>query len=125
MSATVSYTQELVAVDCTCGIAFAIPDALHKQMLDHRSADPGKTVSVYCPLGHQWHYMGKSEATKERERANRAEAQLVAAQDQLEAEQRAHARTRKRVANGVCPCCHRSFVNVKRHMANKHPDYAA
>lgn len=51
--------------------------------------------------------------------------------DQLEAERRAHAatkgqltKTRKRVAGGVCPCCNRSFVNLGRHMAGQHPDYA-
>jgi hypothetical protein len=30
---------------------------------------------------------------------------------------------KQRVANGVCPCCHRSFVNLHRHMAGQHPDY--
>lgn len=33
-------------------------------------------------------------------------------------------RTRNRIANGVCPCCDRSFTNLQRHMASKHPDYA-
>lgn len=32
-------------------------------------------------------------------------------------------RTERRIANGVCPCCHRSFQNVARHMKTKHPDY--
>jgi hypothetical protein len=27
------------------------------------------------------------------------------------------------VANGVCPCCNRTFQNLARHMAGKHPDY--
>lgn len=30
-----------------------------------------------------------------------------------------------RVSNGVCPCCRRSFENLQRHMATKHPAYAA
>ena len=32
-------------------------------------------------------------------------------------------RIEKRVANGVCPCCHRQFVQLTRHMKNKHPEY--
>jgi hypothetical protein len=30
---------------------------------------------------------------------------------------------RKRAANGVCACCHRSFANVARHMKTQHPDF--
>lgn len=32
---------------------------------------------------------------------------------------------RKRVGNGICPCCNRTFGNLQRHMATKHPDHAA
>jgi uncharacterized protein with PIN domain len=32
-------------------------------------------------------------------------------------------RERNRVGNGVCPCCDRTFVNLQRHMASKHPDH--
>jgi hypothetical protein len=31
----------------------------------------------------------------------------------------------RRVGNGVCPCCSRSFTNLKRHIRSKHPDYPA
>ena len=31
---------------------------------------------------------------------------------------------RRRVANGVCPCCKRHFVNLKRHMSGQHPEFA-
>ena len=125
MTESFTHTQRLVAVTCTCGIAYAIPESLHEQMETHRGTDPGATVSVWCPLGHQWHYAGKSDATLERERRQAAEAQLIAAEDQLAAEKRAHARTRKRVGNGVCPCCHRSFVQLARHMRSQHPGYQA
>ena len=33
-------------------------------------------------------------------------------------------RIKLRIANGVCPCCNRHFVNVERHMATKHPHYS-
>lgn len=29
-----------------------------------------------------------------------------------------------RVKNGVCPCCNRSFQNLKRHMNTKHPNWS-
>jgi hypothetical protein len=28
-----------------------------------------------------------------------------------------------RIGNGVCPCCNRSFTNLRRHMTTKHPEY--
>lgn len=31
---------------------------------------------------------------------------------------------KKRVGNGVCPCCNRSFNDLRRHMNIKHPSYA-
>jgi hypothetical protein len=128
----ISYTEVLTVVTCTCGINFAIPDTLHGQMLDHRASDPGRTVSVYCPLGHQWHFVGKSEAEKQRERAEAAERRAKATRDLLAAEERSHAATKgnltkvkKRVANGVCPHCNRTFANVQRHMKSKHPEECA
>ena len=27
------------------------------------------------------------------------------------------------MANGVCPCCNRSFENLRNHMHTQHPDY--
>lgn len=30
---------------------------------------------------------------------------------------------KKRVGNGVCPCCNRTFENLSRHMSCKHPEY--
>ena len=30
----------------------------------------------------------------------------------------------KRVHNGVCPCCNRSFQNLQKHMKTKHPEIA-
>jgi len=127
-----TYTETLTVVTCTCGINYAIPQTLETQLLDHRASDPGPTKSVYCPLGHSWHYTGKSEATVQRERAEAAERRAKASRDLLAHEERSHAatrghltRTKKRVAHGVCPCCNRTFQQLSRHMANKHPEYVA
>lgn len=111
-------------------MAFAVPaDFQRRRKEDHKS--------YHCPAGHGQHYYGKTEAEKQRERAERLQRQVEAReadirfeQRRLESERRAHAatkgtltKTKKRIANGVCPCCNRSFANVARHMAGQHPDY--
>lgn len=111
-----SYTETLTVVTCTCGINYAIPHALQEQLLREK-----RHKSVYCPLGHQWHYTGKTDAEIEQAKREQAEARALAIQDQLDAEKRAHASTKKRVNNGVCPHCHRTFAQLARHMKSKHP----
>jgi hypothetical protein len=49
------------------------------------------------------------------ERVNEARVRAEKAEE-------AKARLEKRVRSGLCPCCKRSFVNLKRHMATKHPE---
>jgi hypothetical protein len=106
-----------------CGIEFAAPANYVKQRRDD-SAD------FYRPNGHPQRYTkGRVEileaqlaeekrkrewAEKGRETARRAEA---IASGKLKA-------IKHRVKNGVCPCCHRSFENLQRHMTTKHPDFA-
>lgn len=61
----------------------------------------------------------------------------VASRELLRHEERSHSTTRghltrerkkkeqleTRAANGVCPCCHRTFKQLARHMKTKHPDF--
>ena len=108
-----------------CGIDCVLP----ANYLKKRRED-GK--SFYCPNGHSQSYT-KSEADRLREqleaakrdaewqraRAERADKSLIAQKAQT-----TKARNKlERVANGVCPCCTRSFTNLRRHMATKHPDF--
>ena len=118
----------LVETACAdCGITFAVPDTW-----DKARRNDGK--GFYCPNGHSLFY-GKTTLEKQLEAAKRhrdnLSAALTASQDQVVAERKAHAttkgkltKTRKRVGNGVCPCCNRSFADLGRHMAGQHPDYA-
>ena len=107
--------------DCpTCGVIYGFNAAYEER----RRAD-GK--SWHCPNGHSISF-GKSNTDRLRE----AEAREVHLKDQLAAatrnEEAARSellRVRSRIANGVCPCCRRSFDNVRRHMATQHPDFAA
>ena len=117
------YTTLEVDVCLTCGIMFALPE----EML----ARARKTPSIwwYCPNGHHWHFPVKTEEQK-----------LQEAKDQLARERSRHDQTQaslsatrgvvtkqrkklERVSKGICPCCNRSFSDLKKHMQTKHPDY--
>lgn len=118
MSATMTYTETLVVTHCWCGIALAIPSNLHR--IAHESKH-----DVYCPLGHVFTFGDTFEERLKRERQrHEATRDLLAAEERSHSATRGHlTRTKRRVAAGVCPCCHRHFANVQRHMVTKHPDY--
>ena len=128
MTRTIEYTAELVVITCWCGMDHAVPAALRDfQLRQHRDGE--RVTSIYCPLGHQHAPAGEGEAVKLRKRLESTQASLTHTRDQLQAERSSHAATkgqltksRKRAAAGVCPCCNRSFVDVRRHMRSKHPD---
>jgi septal ring factor EnvC (AmiA/AmiB activator) len=118
-----------IDVCAACGVHFGMTKHLEQQ----RRKDGG---SFFCPNGHSLSY-GKSEAAKLREELARTQGQLTHARDQRDAAE-AHRRTvekqlgasrgqvtklQKRVVAGVCPCCHRSFQALSRHMKTKHPDF--
>jgi hypothetical protein len=124
-------TVELVTETCcNCGMLFAMSADFQQRRREYRGW-------FYCPSGHAQYYTGKTVAEKAQEQAARYkrlwdEATREAADErqrrgdverQLRATKAAHTRTKKRVANGVCPCCNRTFQNLARHMAGKHPDY--
>lgn len=122
---TLNIGVELITEECySCGVLFAFPVTLREKLLSDHSRN------FYCPNGHSQHYIGKTDAEKQRERAERLERQLANRDEDLRS---AHASNRamrgqvtklkKRVASGVCPCCHRTFANVQRHMEGQHPDY--
>jgi hypothetical protein len=128
----VQFTQTLtVEICCSCAVVFAIPADMYRRA----KADP--KVWFYCPNGHSQHYTGKTEEQKLTEqlvtarlRAERAEnaaaaqrTRAVAAEHQRAAYKGQATRLRKRIGNGVCPCCNRHFVNVERHMNSQHPGW--
>ena len=115
---TMNYTATLTVVHCTCGIAYAIPDALYDQAMER-----GK--SLYCPVGHSWHYTESTEAKlkREREKSARLRAEADQLQASLVAQKGVATKLRKKVEraeHGVCPHCNRSFQNLRRHMESKH-----
>lgn len=130
MSAVLNFNQQLVTETCyKCGIVFAVPQYFRKTRLDDKQ-------SFWCPNGHPQAYV-ESEADRlrkqleEQKRSTEWWKGVAANKDKTikgqniqigKVKAKLH-RTERRIANGVCPCCHRSFQNVMRHMKTKHPDY--
>lgn len=115
-------TTELSVETCWCGTVHAVPAALVN--LQRREFNDGeKPTGIYCPLGHVWVPSGVPEIDKLRARNDKLAAQLTSTRDQLDTATADLAKHRKRTANGVCPCCKRSFVQLARHMKSQHPSY--
>lgn len=56
-------------------------------------------------------------------RADMAEDSRQHVENQLRATKGVVTKIKKRVSKGVCPCCNRSFENLKNHMESQHPEY--
>jgi hypothetical protein len=129
MSETLSYRGSLTVSICWCGMRHAVPS----ELIDHqeRQHRDGRTqTGIYCPLGHSYIISGEGEAERLRKQLERAEQRRKAEQDlredterRLSAQKAATTKAKKRAAAALCPCCNRSFVQLRRHIAAKHPDY--
>lgn len=124
MTTTYTYMGTLAIIECAgCHMDFGItPAFVRRRRADHKT--------FWCPAGCSNHYPGESaleRAQRERDaaraKATAVEDQLQAARDDAEQVRRTLVRERARFAAGVCPCCDRSFVEVRRHIETKHPDY--
>lgn len=112
-----------------CFIFYAVP----KELMVRKNKENG---SWYCPNGHSLVFT-KSELQQTREKLAQAQSdadywknrkaevdrQNEILQRQNSAKKGQITKIKNRVANGVCPCCNRSFVNLHRHMKNQHPDF--
>ena len=93
----------------------------------------------YCYNGHTQHFSHETKEEKLRAELDRAKRKTKEARDRADNERsRADTlkrsrnvykgklkATKERIKNGVCPCCNRSFANIRRHMKAKHPGYAS
>lgn len=110
----------------SCNTLFAMQDDLYETRLkDGRS--------FYCPIGHSQIFTGRrDELQKLKEDNQRLNSRAAWAEQEAKAAKRERTaikgqltKTRNRIANGVCPCCHRTFKQLAAHMGNKHPDFKA
>ena len=108
---------KLFTTNCpACGVEFALPKIMYDNAYEH-----GK--SFYCPNGHfiGWNIGGlEKKLEEERRNRQRAEQRNAMLQDEI-AEL---TRQSKRVTNGVCPHCNRTFKDLQRHMKTKHSQCA-
>ena len=117
-------------VCCHCGMVCGLEEKYHSELLLSKE-------TFYFPSGHGQHYTGPSETTRLRQQLDQATAdaawqskkRCLAEADAAYERRRAGAargqltKAKKRTANGVCPCCNRSFVALQRHIAGQHPNY--
>ena len=118
---------------CKCSIPFVLTDSLHTTMIEKREQG-----IFYCPHGHpQCYATGETELDKMRRERDRLAQQVAYRDDCVRdarnqrdmAERRLSAakgritKIKKRVGNGVCPCCNRTFSDLARHMASQHTGY--
>lgn len=106
-----------------CGLVFAVPASWGTTRREDKA-------TFYCPNGHAQYFPGKTDVEKARATAAyweaRAKEERAAGQRterQLFATRGVVTRIKRRIGAGVCPCCRRSFQNLKRHMAGEHPLY--
>ncbi|KKM54229.1 hypothetical protein LCGC14_1553590 [marine sediment metagenome] len=108
-----------------CGVAFGMTDAMYRERIrDHKD--------FWCPNGHRQCFLGETEETRLRRQRDLARASQVRARRERDSARRSAAaqkgqvtRIKRRVARGICPCCRRSFVDLKRHMEGQHPGWEA
>lgn len=128
MTGTIFMTE----VECAnCITHFGVDQALIK-----RCRETGRTF--YCPLGHgnvhrdsevdrlkKQNQALTSQLTWAEQEAERNRVRLVAVRREKASIKGQLTKTRKRIVNGACPCCNRTFANVARHVDSKHPDFKA
>lgn len=130
---TISASVELVTEQCcSCGMLFAATADFIRRRRNDKDW-------FYCPAGHHQRYAGKSKEDQLAEELSRAKQRAAQLEDEANwqriqreaAERRASAargqvtRMKNRASAGVCPCCNRTFTNLARHMAGKHPTFKA
>lgn len=113
-----------------CGVICVLPGNMLRALRESKG-------EFYCPNGHPQCFTESATTRLQREldaekvKRARAEDALAANRKRAEDAELTARLTRgklnalhARVKNGVCPCCKRSFVQLARHMATKHPGYA-
>lgn len=113
----------------SCNVPFALPDYMLADLRETGDA-------FWCPNGHRLTFTD-NEAKRLRKQLQEANAKADRAatqrdfwrdeQERTERQRRAAkgqlTKTKNRIANGVCPCCNRSFSDLAAHMQTQHPDY--
>lgn len=108
-----------------CGVQFAITEEYEQRRReDHKG--------FKCPNGHGNVYRGENEAERLKREKGELERELDGAysklnetSESLRETERSFGKMRQRLRNGLCPCCNRSFGNLRKHMETKHGGFGA
>lgn len=110
---------------CACGTPFMIPKWMKKALLNSKQ-------TFYCPNGHGQSYVGKTEAEKLKEQLQKLQEEKQKQEEVLQnrwldalGEKNRLEKKMKRLTNGVCPCCNRTFSNLHNHMKKQHPEHVS
>jgi hypothetical protein len=110
-------------VCCECGIRLGMPRDFNDML--HRTH-----ATFYCPVGHGNYYPQKSkeeQLREELEAEQRHSKWLQSNRDAIERRRQAArgqlTKLKRRVGDGKCPCCNRTFHDLGAHMQREHPDY--
>lgn len=122
-------TTEMVEICCgNCGCYYAIQKVMHDMAVEEGGF-------WHCPNGHRRGYReGRREREAIRLERDRLKQQVAELDDALRLANQKTVRMvaaargevtklKKRAHAGVCPCCNRTFVNMARHMQQKHPTF--
>ena len=125
--------EEYRRLHCSeCGIVYYFTEAWCKRATEARRG-------WKCPNGHGQVFSEEPEATKLRRERDRLAQRIAEKDDEISNLNKTVKGLKKavtttkgqvtrlntRARNGVCPCCTRSFTNLRNHMATKHPGFQA
>ncbi len=132
--ATIQFTENITftVIECaSCGVQFGLEENHRQHLIKYSN-------TFYCPNGHANVYGQNAKdkllaelKRKEQELADtaiqkrRLENELIEKENILAQKIKQLLKTSrdlKRLENGVCPCCNRSFHNLQQHIANEHPE---
>lgn len=115
----------IIAPSC-CGVPFGMSEGQYA-----RQQKLKREGSWWCPsCGSCRQFAGPTEADQLRQQLQRerlaheaTQGRAAALAEQRDSITRAHKKMRRRIANGVCPCCTRTFQNLLQHMRTQHPEF--
>lgn len=134
---TITKTIFLETVNCSCGGTYAI----NKAVYDACRLRGGGWNCPYCQGRISWtetdnDRLKKQLAAAEREKERLGQTLVSVRQQRENALAEADhfrksrdgmkgqlVKVKKAIANGVCPCCHRHFKDLHKHMLGKHPNF--
>ncbi|URL59586.1 hypothetical protein IM816_05680 [Luteibacter flocculans] len=133
--ATIVKSETFEVIHCaSCSVSFCMSAA-------YIAARRSDRKSFYCPNGHSQWFPGETDKDRaqklagqldqertrlqqERERSEAYANQLAISQRTRKAVSTRLRKVKARVGHGVCPCCNRTFEQLAKHMATKHPSFA-